>query len=294
VKRHLALFPRAFGTLAAAFLAGALPGCSHLPVAEDESVAEVQNLSRDRPPLPDSIHVLSWNIEGRAARENREHLANIAGVIRASGADVAMLQEIHRGTFAAGGRDQFAELVALTGMHGCFGKSLDVDGGAYGNAILSRAPLASALGVRLPGRGEPRTLLRCESQWAGLEVPLLTTHLTAWDRANRGPRSAQVSAITARLTARLHALVILGGDFNAPVRAPEMTPLRNGALLRPAFGSRVATHRAFGSSYDHLFVGSGWGVDGATVLHEGTSDHWPVRVKLRPLVGDLLGDRPGV
>ncbi len=82
----------------------------------------------------------------------------------------------------------------MTGMNGCFGKSLDLPGGgAYGNAILSRAPLRSARTVRLPGGGEPRTILRCESQWDAIEVPLLTTHLAAWDIANRGPRGAQVA-----------------------------------------------------------------------------------------------------
>ena len=73
-------------------------------------------------------------------------------------------------------------------MNGCFGKSVDLGTGAYGNAILSRAPLRSARTVRLPGSGEPRTMLRCESQWDEIEVPLLTTHLDGV--GHRQPRAA--------------------------------------------------------------------------------------------------------
>jgi endonuclease/exonuclease/phosphatase family metal-dependent hydrolase len=269
-------------TVPAALLAIALNACADLPIGEEESFAEVRNRSDQRPPLPASIRILSWNVRGEAASIDRAHLGRIAEVIRDSGADVALLQEIHRGTRAAAGHDQFVELVELTGMNGCFGESLEIgESGSYGNAILCRAPLASARRARLPGRGEPRTLLRCESQWQDVEVPLLSTHLATWDRINRGPRRAQVTAIASRLAAEPDPLTILGGDFNAAVAAPEMLALRHDSPVRPVFGSRLATHRT-GLSYDHLFVGEGWTVGVATVLHQGSSDHWPVSVELRP------------
>ena len=122
-------------------------------------------------------------------------------MIRDSGADVALLQEIHRDTPAAGGHDQFAELLDLTGMNGCFGKSLDLGRAA---PTATRSFLAHRFAPRArapPRRGEPRTLLRCESQWDTVEVPLLTTHLIPWDRAGRGPRRAQVATIATRLAA---------------------------------------------------------------------------------------------
>jgi endonuclease/exonuclease/phosphatase family metal-dependent hydrolase len=273
---------RAAVVLLTALLTIPLPACGGLPLEEEESFAVIRNRSEETPPLPPSIRVLSWNVRGRAASRDALHLRRIAAVIHDSGADVALLQEIHRGTPAAGGHDQFAELLELTGMNGCFGKSLRLgESGAYGNAILSRAPLRSARRVRLPGRGEARTLLRCESQWEGVEVPLLTTHLISWDRASRGPRRVQVAEIATRLAAERDPLAILGGDFNAPVSTPEMAPLRQGPLVRPVFESGVATHRT-GRSYDHLFVSEGWTVDDATVLRRGSSDHWPVTATLRP------------
>ena len=258
-----------------------LPACSQLPVGEDEAFGVVENADEERPMLPPTVRVMSWNVHGSAAARDDGHLRALAEVIRAAKADVVLLQEVHRGTRAGGGRDQFAELVEMTGMNGCFGKSFDLDDGAYGNAILSRAPLRSARTVRLPGSGEPRTVLRCESQWNEIEVPLLTTHLTAWDIAKRGPRSVQVASIAARLAAADEPLTILGGDFNAPQLAPEMRALREHSPVRSVAAERLVTYRSMGRSYDHVFVGSGWSAKDVAIVHDGPSDHWPVSATLR-------------
>jgi endonuclease/exonuclease/phosphatase family metal-dependent hydrolase len=274
---------RRLAGLATELLLLLLPACSQLPKGDDEAQGVVENASPSRPTLPENLQVLSWNVHGSAAAHDTGHLRAVADVIRGSGADVVLLQEVHRGSRAGGGQDQFAELVARTGMNGCFGKSLDLapSGAAYGNVILSRAPLTAARTVRLPGAGEPRTLLRCESQWDSMEVPLLTTHLVAWDVVNRRQRGVQVDSIAARLAADGNPMTILGGDFNASLQAPEMTTLRERSPLRALDAVRLATFRAFGWSYDHLFAGAGWSASGARVVREGPSDHWPVAATLR-------------
>lgn len=254
-------------------------GCSQIPIGEEEAFGVVENCSEARPALPEALRVLTWNVHGGAAAHDAGHLRAVAGVIRQSRADVVLLQEVHRRTGAGG--DQFAELVDLTGMNGCFGKSLDLpDGGAYGNVILSRAPLRSARTTRLPGSGEPRTILRCESEWDSIEIPLATTHLAAWDIVNRRQRGEQISSIAARLAAHGDPLTILGGDFNAPQSAPEMLPLRERSPVRPVARSRLVTYPGTSRSYDHVFVGDGWSVVGASAVHDGPSDHWPVSATL--------------
>jgi endonuclease/exonuclease/phosphatase family metal-dependent hydrolase len=259
-----------------------LAGCSQIATGEDESFGVVVNASEARPALPETLRVLTWNVHGGAAAHDTFHLRAVAAVIRESGADVVLLQEVHRRTGAAGGADQFAQLVDLTGMNGCFGQSLELaPGGAYGNAILSRAPLRSARTARLPGGGEPRTILRCESEWDSMDVPLATTHLAAWDFANRRQRGVQVSRIAARLAADANPFTILGGDFNAAQSAPEMLPLRERSPVRPAAQSRLVTYRGIARSYDHVFAGSGWSADGVAIVREGPSDHWPVQATLR-------------
>jgi endonuclease/exonuclease/phosphatase family metal-dependent hydrolase len=267
--------------LAAELLLLFLPGCSHVPTGDGESFGVVENPSAARPALPATLRVLTWNVHGAAAARDGGHLHSVAAVIRESGADVVLLQEVHRRTGAGGGGDQFGELVTLTGMNGCFGKSLDLDDGAYGNAILSRAPLRSARTARLPGGGEPRTVLRCESEWDSVEIPLLTTHLAAWDIANRRQRRAQVSTIAARLAADANPLAILGGDFNAAQSAPEMLPLREHSPVQALARARLVTYRGIARSYDHLFAGSGWSPDGVAIVRDGPSDHWPVAATLR-------------
>jgi endonuclease/exonuclease/phosphatase family metal-dependent hydrolase len=262
-----------------------LPACSQLPAGDDEAFGVIENSGSERPVLPETLRVVSWNVHGLAAARNPGHVRAVADVIRESGADVVLLQEVHRGTRAGGGGDQFAEIVERTGMNGCFGKSFDVEpGGAYGNVILSRAPLVASRTVRLPGTGEPRTLLRCDSQWGEVDVPLMTTHLVAWDFANRRERGTQVAAIAARLAADVDPLTIFGGDFNAAQQAPEMLALRERFPLRPVDRTRLATCRAFGwlkgLSYDHLFAGDGWSARGASIVRRGPSDHWPVAATL--------------
>jgi endonuclease/exonuclease/phosphatase family metal-dependent hydrolase len=259
-----------------------LPGCSHVPTGDEEVFGVVENASATLPALPETLRVLTWNVHGSAAARDAGHLRAVAAVIRDSGADVVLLQEVHRRTGAGGGGDQFAELVELTGMNGCFGKSLELaPGGAYGNAILSRAPLRSARTARLPGGGEPRTVLRCESEWESIEIPLVTTHLAAWDFANRRRRGAQVSRIAARLAADANPLTILGGDFNAAQSAPEMLALRERSPMRPAAQSRLITYRGIARSYDHVFAGSGWSPGDVAIVRDGPSDHWPVEATLR-------------
>jgi endonuclease/exonuclease/phosphatase family metal-dependent hydrolase len=269
-------------SLAAELLLLFLPGCSQVPAGDEESFGVVENASDARPSLPAILRVLTWNVHGAAAERDGGHLRAVAQVILDSQADVVLLQEVHRSSGAGGGGDQFAELVELTGLNGCFGRSLELaSGGAYGNAILSRAPLRSARTARLPGGGEPRTLLRCESEWDSIEIPLVTTHLAAWDIANRRRRGAQVANIATRLAASSDPLTILGGDFNAPQDAPELVPLRERSPVQPVARERLVTYRGIGRSYDHVFAGSGWSASGVSIVRDGPSDHWPVAATLR-------------
>jgi endonuclease/exonuclease/phosphatase family metal-dependent hydrolase len=59
-----------------------------------------------------------------------------------------------------------------------------------------------------------------------------------------------------------------------------MLPLRERSPVRPVAQSRLVTYPGTSRSYDHVFVGSGWSVDGASAVHEGPSDHWPVSATL--------------
>ena len=230
--------------------------------------------------MPPTVRVVSWNVHGGAAARDAGHLSALAKVIRASKADIVLLQEVHRGTTAGGGDHQFAELVSMTGMNGCFGKSFDLGDGAYGNAILWRAPAFGAHDAAA-GFGRAAHYAAMQSHGDEIEVPVLTTHLMAWDIANRGPRGAQVASIAARLAADDDPLTILGGDFNAPQLAPRCQPLRDRSPVRSVATSRLVTYRSTGRSYDHVFIGAGRSASDTSIVREGPSDHWPVSTTLR-------------
>ncbi|MDX1583500.1 MAG: endonuclease/exonuclease/phosphatase family protein [Thermoanaerobaculia bacterium] len=224
-----------------------------------------------------TLNVLSWNIKGSAVKRNPDHLHEIAEVVREIDPDVVLLQEVHRHTKAAGEIDQFVLLSESLGMSGCFGESLRVgEEGSYGNAILTTGAVGPSRVHSLPGKGEPRTLLECLSEWNDLEATVMTTHLTAWDRANRRTRNLQVRAIESVVSDLEARRLVLGGDFNASLSSREMRSLRDSPHLRAVIPDYVVTHPRTGRHYDHLLVGKGWKNEEARVLRTGPSDHWPV------------------
>src|SRR5438067_1970465 len=91
--------------------------------------------------------------EDRAAADHGaggDNLPRVAELVRSTGADIVLLQEVDRGTNRSGHVDQPAVLARLTGFTASFGKSLDYDGGLYGIAVLSRWPVARDTVVDLP------------------------------------------------------------------------------------------------------------------------------------------------
>jgi endonuclease/exonuclease/phosphatase family metal-dependent hydrolase len=186
-------------------------------------------------------------------------LARIAAVIREMDADVIALQEV--AVFTADGvlSDQPTTLAAMTGLelrysaaHG-FGlvdpETRGVPGSAmWGNALLARAPFAATIGMGLPagadtdlvepldsdrplagitfldapwGTREARSVVGGRLPLAPGGITVLGTHLTY---AGTAQRHRQADAIAALVDATSGPLVVMG-DFNAPVEAPELEPL---------------------------------------------------------------------
>lgn len=247
-----------------------------------ELAAERIEIVESAPLDPDSVTVLSWNIKGSAFGSDHHHLEEIASTIEELSPDIVMLQEVHRGTRASGELDQFEILSKALEMNGCFGESLAIgESGSYGNAVLTSGSIERSRRYILPGRGEPRTVLSCEGEWDGISVPVMTTHLTAWDRANRRTRALQTSAILELIESESSPLLLLGGDFNAALSSVEMAGLASSPRVRPVITDYVVTHPGSGRSYDHLFVGDGWSVEDARVVRQGPSDHWPILATLK-------------
>jgi endonuclease/exonuclease/phosphatase family metal-dependent hydrolase len=223
--------------------------------------------------------VMSYNIEGHAELYRSDHIQQIAEVIRKYQPDIVGLQEVHRGTWQSRFRDQVGELEAITGMHAFFGRSYENFGGQFGNVLLTRGTIVSALVHELPSVGEPRTLIESVIDIDGTRLNVYVTHLTTWGKFNRSNRREQLECVAKHVASSRYPY-ILTGDFNAPPEAPEVASF---IAARPAMlcGREIGvTHHLMNERIDYVFADWGWDVRSARVFSIGPSDHWPITAEL--------------
>jgi endonuclease/exonuclease/phosphatase family metal-dependent hydrolase len=175
--------------------------------------------------------VMSFNIHHGQGTDGVLDLGRTARVIRASGADIAGLQEVDR-NFA--GRsdwaDQAAGLAELLGWHAAYGANIDLGPPApgrpriqFGNAVLSRYPIARSDNTHLfrsPGV-EQRGLLHAEVDMPGVPLHVYVTHLDAFSESDRIRQARQVAGLVAE-----NSPSVLLGDFNAHPDTPEIGSVR--------------------------------------------------------------------
>ncbi|HEU5152604.1 MAG TPA: endonuclease/exonuclease/phosphatase family protein [Iamia sp.] len=249
--------------------------------------------------LPAGARLTTYNI-GRGARPKGARattLDRVAATIAAERPDVVALQEVHE-------PDVPVIVAALAAEHGLayeatFGEAVTapqiarrmelfrsragmdrewVAGrvGAYGVALLSRAPLAGVRVERLPGTGEPRVAIVARTALAGTEVTVVVTHVDTKTHAAR--RDAQTRAVLA-LAAAEPAPVVVAGDLNQEPATVAAALAATGSDLVPAGDPDAPTLGPW--VIDHVLVGPGLEAVGAKVGDPGVSDHRPLTVALR-------------
>ena len=163
------------------------------------------------------LRVLTYNIHHGEGVDGRLDLPRIARVIAAAEPDIVALQEVDQNVQRTDAIDQPAELARLTKMHVAFGANIDLQGGQYGNAVLSRFPVRSRRNHKLPrfDDGEQRGVLEVELELPGDLPPLLclATHLD--HRRDDRERVAAARAINDLVAADPARAVLLAGDLNA-------------------------------------------------------------------------------
>lgn len=162
------------------------------------------------------IRVLSYNIHHAEGIDGKLDLERIARVIAAAKPDIVALQEVDQKTERTHKVDQPTELARLTGMAVAFGGNIRLQGGAYGNAVLSKYPLKRHENQALPcfKEGEQRGVLEVEMEVPGLAEPLLllATHLD--HRADDRERVASARQINERAAKAGQRPMLLAGDLN--------------------------------------------------------------------------------
>lgn len=154
-----------------------------------------------------------------------ERLVAIRAGLRELGPDVVGLQEVVR--LAPGEGDELDQAAAIAdgfGYHVAYGRARDERW--YGNAVLSRWPIARSHVYELPrvGTDERRTLLFAEIEAPFGRLPFFVTHLN-WKLDEGHVRVAQVREIVHRIEALAKPdafPAVLVGDFNAEPGADEI------------------------------------------------------------------------
>ena len=130
---------------------------------------------------PTQLRVLSYNIHHAEGVDKKLDLERIANVILSVKPDIIALQEVDQTATRSGSVDQPAELARLTKMNVAFGANIPLQGGHYGNAVLSRFPILSHKNHLLPNidNSEQRGVIAAEIEIPKLREPLLllATHL---------------------------------------------------------------------------------------------------------------------
>ena len=237
------------------------------------------------------IRVLVYNIHAGKDAKGVDNLARVAELVRSTRADIALLQEVDRGTTRSGKVDQPGVLASLTGLNVAFGKTLDYQGGDYGIAVLSRWPISADSLISLPvippqqrsgGSHEPRGALRAVIQIPGGPVDVLNTHIDASrEDFYRRQEMTTLLQLATRSIGEQRRSTLVGGDLNAEPGSAVMEMVRGSPLRDPwpecGEGSGLS-YPADGpvKRIDYLLLPADWRCVSASVLETDASDHRPV------------------
>jgi endonuclease/exonuclease/phosphatase family metal-dependent hydrolase len=246
-------------------------------------------------PAGREVTVLVYNIHAGMDTARQSNLARVAEVVRRTGADLVLLQEVDRNTQRSGPTDQPAVLARLTGYSVAFGRTIGFQGGDYGIALLSRWPIRRDTLIPLavtapPGRTaegrEQRGVLVAWVDAPGGPLAVLNTHLDAsGEELWRAQEIAGVLRAAATVDTAAVPLLV-GGDMNALPESPIHQSL-GGAGLRDAWaGCGTGDVRTFpvnapARRIDYLYLAGAVRCVEARVLPEFASDHRPLLVRLR-------------
>ena len=196
------------------------------------------------------LRVLSYNIHHGEGVDGKLNLQRIAKVILSVKPDLVALQEVDQNVVRTNKVDQPRRLAELTKMKVAFAQNIPLQGGSYGNAILSRLPIKEHKNYLLPrfDNSEQRGCLLMQLRWPNDDSPLIlmATHLDY--RKPDKERVASVKKINALIQKHPDVPAILAGDLNdvsgsATLRELEKEWKRSNKQLQPTIPVQKPTRQ---------------------------------------------------
>lgn len=231
------------------------------------------------------LRVLSYNIHICIGTDGKLDVKRTAETIMDQKPDLVALQEVDRKTGRVQNMDQVEELAKLTGMEVVFGKTVPVQGGDYGIAIMSRFPIRSHKATYLPNLDKEEERAALEAMIEIDENTVLRFVCTHFCYKLEKRRILQAEKINELFAADDQA-TILAGDFNA---APESETLAVLGKRWTNLTDRTPTFSDGKSKIDYIFCspkGSFTLKETKVIPEKIASDHFPVLsvLDLRPQV----------
>jgi len=239
------------------------------------------------------LRLMSYNIHGCVGMDGHISTERIARVIARYNPDIIALQELDVGRLRSGRMDQTDLIARKLEMKYHFNPAFRWKDEQYGNAILSRYPMALIKSGSLPkvagnGKSEDRGALWVSIEFEGKKIHVFNTHLSLWPKE----RVLQAEALLSEEWLQhpdCQGPVILCGDFNA---LPRSAVYRRISKRLHDSQTALAGHRPrstwFGhypiSRIDYVFIDDSFHVHSILVprtdLDKIASDHLPLITEL--------------
>lgn len=211
------------------------------------------------------LTVASYNIlHGKFADYDMDKLTES---IRTCDADLVGVQEVDVMTKRAGGRDIPALMAERLGFEYRFAKAIDLQGGAYGTAILSRYPIEHFSVEALPSGNFEQRSIGCATICIGdREINFWNTHLSY---ENKFLRAEQFNRLAKRIGT--YRDIILTGDFNTD-EYEDFSVLGDVTLCNNK-SNFMGSFRDNARGIDNIVLGKAWKLQCTGMICTEYSDH---------------------
>ncbi len=246
------------------------------------------------------LRLMSYNVHGCMGMDGTISAERIARVIARHKPDVIALQELDVGRIRSKKMDQVGRIAKCLEMKYHFHPAFSKKEEQYGNAILSRFPMALIKMGALPQLSdhEPRGAMWISMEVHGVKTQIINTHLSVWPQE----RVLQIDALLSKEWLGHHDClgpVILCGDLNALPGSTVYRKICQKLIDSQAILVGHRPHRTWFGQYplgriDYIFVSSEFQVGSIHVprtrLDKVASDHLPLIADLKLKKEDFLSN----